>query len=264
MRLRQIDPGASQDIEDRIDPRSADPNAWAIPLVRVEPRADPRGQVLDLLARALPGAAESTFEALADEARVLVLEPGELVWREGSPSPLTLQISGYTAFRRTTADGRLLVSSIARPGLLFGYAGVAGQAAAGDLVTLTQATVALWPAAWFRELVSRDPGLALSVIDAMGRYLVFITARIDRFMHQDASGRVLRALAEYGELFFGEAPILSRSLLPGIVGTSREMTGRVLRSLEAQGVIARVGRRGLLRLSSAALNAIVEAAGDGS
>jgi hypothetical protein len=62
-----------------------------------------------------------------------------------------------------------------------------------------------------------------------------------------------------GELAWGSA-----SLHPGIVGTSREMTGRVLRSLEAQAVIARVGRRGPQLLSPVALSATVEAAGEAS
>jgi CRP-like cAMP-binding protein len=71
-------------------------------------------------------------------------------------------------------------------------------------------------------------------------------------------------LAEYADLFFSEAPVLPRTLLPGLVGTSREMTGRVLRSLEAEGVLARVGRRGLRLLAPAALGDAAAAAGDAS
>jgi CRP-like cAMP-binding protein len=69
--------------------------------------------------------------------------------------------------------------------------------------------------------------------------------RIEGFLHQDARRRVLRILARHRELFFGERAVLSRSHLPGLVGTSREMTGRVLRQLEREGMIERFGRSGL-------------------
>ena len=44
-------------------------------------------------------------------------------------------------------------------------------------------------------------------------------------------------------------------MLPELVATSREMTGRVVRDLEREGVIARVGRRGLRLLNPVALEA---------
>ena len=69
--------------------------------------------------------------------------------------------------------------------------------------------------------------------------------RIEGFLHQDARLRVLRILARYGDLFFGETPVLTRAHLPGLVGTSREMTSHVLRQLEREGTVERVGRVGL-------------------
>jgi CRP-like cAMP-binding protein len=173
-------------------------------------------------------------------------------------------MSGYTAFRRTTADGRHIVSAISRPGVFFGYSGIAGNPAAGELVAMTRATVGTWQPMLFRELLAGDPGLALSVIDAMSFYLVFITARIDNFIHQDARQRVLRVLAEHADLLVGEPPVLRRTMLPGLVGTSREMTGRVIRTLEAEGVIARIGRQGLRVLEPDALAAATAAAGRGT
>ena len=67
-------------------------------------------------------------------------------------------------------------------------------------------------------------------------------------MHQDARRRVLRILARHRSLFFGDPPILTRAHLSGLVGTSQEMTRRVLRQLEREGTIAREGRAGLLLL----------------
>ena len=113
-----------------------------------------------------------------------------------------------------------------------------------------------------RRLVAADHGLALDVVDVMARYILQFANRLDRYVHQDARRRVLRVLAAYAELFLGEPPVLSRTLLPALVGTSREMTGRVLRALEAEGVIARTGRRGLRLLRPNALEEVAERAND--
>ena len=72
-----------------------------------------------------------------------------------------------------------------------------------------------------------------------------MTEGIDGLLHQNARRRVIRVLLRHRDLFFGEPAVLTRAELPGLVGTSREMTGRVLRELEREGLIARVGRRGL-------------------
>jgi CRP-like cAMP-binding protein len=215
-------------------------------------RRDHRPVLRQLLARALPGAASESIERLAEDARVTIARPGDVIFRQGEPIPVTLVIHGHAALRRTTWDGRELVLAIAKSGCLFGW-GIAGQAASADLVALTSTEVGLWSGADVRELVATDPGLAVGVIDGMGRNIVAISQRIDGFIHQDARGLVLRVLAEHRDLFFGESPVLSRTLLPGLVGTSREMTGRVIRGLEREGMIARIGRRGLRLLSPTGL-----------
>jgi CRP-like cAMP-binding protein len=79
--------------------------------------------------------------------------------------------------------------------------------------------------------------------------------RIEGFLHQDARLRVIRILSQHRDLFFGERPVLTRAHLPGLVGTSPQMTGRVLRMLERDGTLARVGRTGLQLLRPDQLNA---------
>jgi CRP-like cAMP-binding protein len=115
--------------------------------------------------------------------------------------------------------------------------------------------VAAWPGAAVRELAAADADLALDVIDRLASLLTVITERLDGFLHQDARRRVLRVLARYRDLFFADPPILTRAQLPALVGTSREMTSRVLRALEREGTIARVGRTRLMLLDPRALDA---------
>ena len=185
------------------------------------------------------------------------VRPGDVIFRQGERTPVTLVIHGHAALRRTTWDGRELVLGIAQSGWLFGW-GIAGQTASGDLVAMTSTEVGLWSGADVRVLIATDPGLAIGVIEGMGRDIVAISQRIDGFIHQDARRRVVRVLAEYRDLIFGESPVVSRRLLSGLVGTSREMTGRVIRDLEREGMIVRIGRHGLRLLSPTGLEEAVD------
>jgi CRP-like cAMP-binding protein len=220
-------------------------------------KGDPSTDVLNQIVDALPRARSETRLRLEHTARIRTLAPGEVAFRQGDPIPLTLMLDGHAALRRTTADGRELVLGIAARGWLFGFSSIAGSPAGVDLMAVTPAELAVWPGGEVRPLVLDDPGLALDVIDGMAKYLVHLSDRMERFIHQEARGRVLRVLVEHEDLFFGDKQVLSRGQLAGLVGTSREMTRRVVRELEGEGVIARVGRHGLRLVSPARLHQAV-------
>ena len=148
-------------------------------------------------------------------------------------------------------SGHDLSSGIGRPGVLFGFSCMASVASSVELVAVTDCHVAQWPGAEIRALAGEDPGLAIDAVDSIATSLHAMIERIEGFLHQDARLRVIRILARYQDLFFGDPPTLTRAHLPALIGTSREMTGRVLRQLEAEGVVERIGR-GRLRLLDAA------------
>jgi CRP/FNR family cyclic AMP-dependent transcriptional regulator len=199
----------------------------------------------EYLVAALPGCRDETIERLIQTARVRTLKPGDYVYHQGEPVPLTLILEGYGAARRTTVDGRVLVSGVAPAGVLFGWSGLASVPSSVELVALTACVVAQWLGPDIRTLATADPALGLAAIDSMAWSLHQTVERIEGFLHQDARLRVLRILAQHRDLFFGDPAVLTRTHLPGLVGTTREMTGRVLRELEREGTIARVGRVGL-------------------
>jgi CRP-like cAMP-binding protein len=202
-------------------------------------------QLYALLAHSLPASSPETIGTLVETARLRSVHPGDSIYRQGEPVPLTLIVRGYGAARRTTAGGQEILSGVAPAGELFGWSGLASAPSSVQLLALTDCDVAQWPGPEIRALAAVDPALAFAAIDSMAVSLHATVERIEGFLHQDARRRVLRILARHRELFFGEPAVLSRSHLPGLVGTSREMTGRVLRQLEREGMIERFGRRGL-------------------
>jgi CRP-like cAMP-binding protein len=118
------------------------------------------------------------------------------------------------------------------------------------LVAVTECEIAQWPGAELRALAAADPALALAAIGSLAASMRAAVERVDGLHHQDARRRVVRILAQHRDLFFGDPAVLSRAHLPGLVGTSREMTGRVLRQLEREGILRRVGPSGLMLLRS--------------
>jgi len=199
----------------------------------------------ELTTRSLAGCSPETIATLLETARVRTVQPGDTIYAQGEPVPLTLILRGYGAARRTTASGQEIVSGVAPAGELFGWSGIKGSTSSVELLALTACDVAQWPGHEIRGLVAADSALALIAIDSMAESLHATIERIEGFLHQDARRRVLRSLARHRELFFSEPAILTRAHLPGLVGTSREMTGRVLRQLAREGTVERFGRTGL-------------------
>ena len=214
-----------------------------------------RAELRELLVHALPACRPETIATLVDGARLWAAKPDDRIYRQGEPVPLTLIVHGYGVAERTTTDGLRLLSGVAPAGRLFGYSGIASSLSSIELIALTECVVAQWPGPLIRALVVADSGLALAAIDSMAGSLHDTIERIEGFVHQNARRRVLRVLATYRELFFGDPVVLSRAHLPGLVGTSREMTGRVLRQLERDGVVTREGRVGLRLLRPDRLDA---------
>lgn len=198
-----------------------------------------------LLAHCLPACRPETVTTLVETARLRTVQVGDPIYRQGEPVPLTFIVHGYGAARRTTASGQEIVSGVALAGELFGWSGLAATPSSVELIALTECEVAQWPGHEIRTLAAAEPALSLAAIDSMAASLHATVERIEGFLHQDARRRVLRVLARYRELFFGEPAVLRRTHLPSLVGTSREMTGRVLRQLEREGTIERFGRNGL-------------------
>ncbi len=202
----------------------------------------------------LTGIRPGSVRALADAGRIRTMRPGETILEQGEEIPLVLLLQGHGGFRRTTVDGQQVMVGIAYPGGIFGITSVSATISSVEMIALTDVEAMTWRGDVFRRVVASDPDLALVVIDRLSAFLNLLTEKVDGFLHQDARRRVIRILARHRDLFFSEPPVLTRTHLPGLVGTSREMTGRVLRELERESIVRRVGRTGLKLLDSGPLD----------
>jgi CRP/FNR family cyclic AMP-dependent transcriptional regulator len=212
-----------------------------------------------VLGEVFPQSRPDSRTALSSVATVRTFRPNEAILSQGDETSLVLVLGGHVALRRTTPDGRQLIVRIVDRGKLSGFLPLAARPAAHDAVALTPTPAAMWRSAEVRSLAKADAGLAIDLMDHILAAYQDVTSRLESLLYQDALRRVARVLHQHAELFFGDEPVLTRRQLPLLVGTSREMTGRVLRVLESRGVVARVGRFQFRLLDPAGLAAAVEA-----
>jgi CRP-like cAMP-binding protein/ActR/RegA family two-component response regulator len=198
--------------------------------------------VTEVIAEAFPDSHAQTQSALAASGRVSAFAAGEIVINQGDEASLVLVIEGHVGLRRTTIDGRQLISRIASRGELAMMLALAARPAVSDLIALSPCRLVLWLPNKARALAESDPGFAMAINDQLLASVETLVERADGLLYQDAITRVARVLYAHQDLFFSEPPVLTKAHLPALVGTSREMTSRVLRVLERRGIVARVGR----------------------
>jgi CRP-like cAMP-binding protein len=207
-------------------------------------------EVVDLaLLRTLP----ETRQKLAASAEIRAFRPRQTVVAQGDDSWVGLVLDGHAGLRRTTVDGREVITMIVSVGQLGPIMAIAGRPFTADLLALSPGRVALWRGSHVHDLAAADAGLGLDLLELVLRSVEEVVERMDGLLYQNAERRVARILDQYADIIFGEDAVITRAQLPALVGTSREMTGRVLRRLEADGVVQRMGRHRLRLVDAAKL-----------
>lgn len=219
----------------------------------------PSADLRTRLARAFPHASDATLGSLAESIRLRQFRRGERLSVQGAPLAVILLIDGWLALRRTSSEGKQVILLIMAPGELTGAALGGTSDSPVDVIAISDGLVASWTADFVRHLAAANAGLALDLMDAvMARGLALI-GRIDSCLFHGVERRLARALTTFQDLAFDERrPAITRSDLAALVGASREMTGRTLRKMEAESIVTRVGRKGLLLLDPARLEEIAE------
>jgi CRP-like cAMP-binding protein len=209
--------------------------------------------VAEVVGRAFGRTRAETRRTLAASAEVRSFRPRETVIPQGDESWVGLVLDGHAGLRRTTVDGREVITMIVSGGQLGPVMPIAGRPFTADLLALSAGRIALWPGSVVRELAAGDAGLGLDLLELVLLSIEAVVERMDGLLYQNAQRRVARVLDQHAEIIFGEEAVVTRAYLPALVGTSREMTGRVLRQLEADGVVKRIGRHRLRLLDPARL-----------
>jgi CRP/FNR family cyclic AMP-dependent transcriptional regulator len=184
----------------------------------------------------------AAVDAIARTAMRRNVVRGTQVIRDGEPTDFVyLVLSGNLNVMVSNADGREAILSILGPGEMFGEMGVLDdEARSATVVAVTSSTLVAITKTDFKRHLRENFDVALYVMRKLVQRLRSADRRIESLALLDVSGRVVRLLRDFGESAGGEHPMvrkISRQEIAKMVGASREMVSRVLKDLQARGLI---------------------------
>lgn len=158
-------------------------------------------------------------------------------------------INGSVSVLIEDDDGREMVVAYLNPGDFFGEMGLFGQEDRSAWIRArTECEVAEISYDAFHELTETYPDFLYSVSKQMAQRLRDTTQKVGDLAFLDVTGRVARTLLDLCKEPDamthpdGMQIKITRQEIGRIVGCSREMVGRVLKSLEDQGLVVATGK----------------------
>lgn len=147
-------------------------------------------------------------------------------------------------------DGREMIMAYLNPGDFFGEMGLFDEVETRSawVKTRSECEIAEISYGRFREIARDDPAVLYFIGEQMATRLRNTTRKVGNLAFLDVTGRVARTLLDLCDQPDamthpqGMQIKITRQEIGRIVGCSREMVGRVLKSLEDQGLISVKGK----------------------
>ncbi len=166
-------------------------------------------------------------------------ERGEMLLFEDEPADnLYFVVDGVVKAFKTSADGKEQILQIIRPGESFndvpvfsGGLNLASAEAMGPVVLYMMKKSEL------EKIIYDYPQVALNVVQILSQRVRHLVSLVEDLSFRNVTGRVARVLLEYAGDGAGEKPRLTQQEMAAMIGTAREMVGRALKTLEAEGSI---------------------------
>ena len=163
---------------------------------------------------------------------------------------LFLVLDGSVAVIVEDEDGNEIVVAYLNRGEFFGEMGLFVDVSTRSawVRTRTECQIAEISYTRFRELAHNDPDLLFALAGQLVARLKRTTRKVSDLAFLDVTGRIARSLLELCNQPDamthpdGMQIRISRQEIGRIVGCSREMAGRVLKTLEEQGLISAAGK----------------------
>ena len=173
-----------------------------------------------------------------------------IIYAGDTPDSLYYITEGSVSVVSEEDDGRELVLAYLNAGDFFGEMGLFSETPQRSawIRARTQCEVAEIGYDKFRQLAQQDPDIIFQLASQMALRLRRTSSMVTRLAFMDVSGRVARTLLDLCEEPDamthpdGMQIKITRQELGRIVGCSREMVGRVLKSLENQNLISVKGK----------------------
>jgi CRP/FNR family transcriptional regulator, cyclic AMP receptor protein len=173
-----------------------------------------------------------------------------IIYAGDTPDVLYYIVEGSVSVLIEDEDGREIVLAYLNAGDFFGEMGLFDEQTnrSAWVRTRVQCEIAEISYARFRQLSEEDPGILFALAGQMATRLRNTSRKVGDLAFMDVTGRVARTLLDLCRQPDamthpdGMQIRITRQEIGRIVGCSREMVGRVLKTLEEQGLITVKGK----------------------
>lgn len=173
-----------------------------------------------------------------------------IIYAGDQPDVLYYIVDGSVTVLIEDEDGHEIVLAYLNPGDFFGEMGLFGEDSnrSAWVRTRTQCELAEISYSRYRQVAEEDPGILFALAGQMATRLRNTSRKVSDLAFLDVTGRVARTLLDLCKQPDamthpdGMQIRITRQEIGRIVGCSREMAGRVLKSLGEQGHISVKGK----------------------
>lgn len=186
---------------------------------------------------------------------------GDIIVFEGEPAEALYFVgSGAVKMFKTSVDGKEQILNIVRPGESFNdvsiFDGGQNPASAGAMGPVILYGIEKTDV---DAVLRKNPQVALNVIAVLVSQVRRLVSLVEDLSFRHVVGRVANILIKYGGDGTGSSQRLTQQDMAAMAGTAREVVGRSLKALEAEGMI-RMDRHRIVVTNREALEEMAEVA----
>ncbi|MGB7875842.1 MAG: Crp/Fnr family transcriptional regulator [Anaerolineales bacterium] len=196
---------------------------------------------------------------LARTARQRHFEREQVVYIEGeSAENIFVLESGWVKVTRMTSEGREQALAFMQPGEVFGeVAAFTGETYPATVTALEPVVVWVISTQFFVEMIQKHPGLALTVIQQLGKRTMYFIGLVEDLALRSVEARLAHTLLRHAEMRDGQLIVPRRPWttfdeMAVRLGTVRDVLSRALKTLEAEGLL-RVEKQAIVLLEAEGL-----------
>jgi CRP/FNR family transcriptional regulator, cyclic AMP receptor protein len=187
----------------------------------------------------LSGLRPDGLESVKRYFQVKNLKKGEIFVREGERSNLIYFVSsGLVKVYNTSPDGKEQVLNLASPGeTLNDVSAFDDGMDVASMRAMTPAVLYCVGKDDLKSIIVNNPGIALNALRVMARRTRRASKLVEGLSFSQAIGRLARLLQRYSDEKISEHLSLTQQDLASMIGTSREMVNKSLKTLEEKHLV---------------------------
>lgn len=186
------------------------------------------------------GLDESLLEEIQDNIDDLVIQPGESVYRMGTPGTAAFTLrTGVVKLVQYLPDGTHRIVRLARPSDVLGLEALLGQRYQHDAIVVQRASLCRLPTGVLHRLDRENPTLHQELLRRWHRALSEADAWLTELSTGSARQRVVRLLMRLvDDRGVGLCPLFSRKDMGAMLGVTTESASRAVAELKREGILS--------------------------